>query len=471
MCINSEIIMAHKNLSTSSFRFLRFIEKNPEALKRSDFNILDGIEEVGKLQPWPIFINQHTKNKLKEAGVRVFNLIKGIPQRIFANNPYKMSSFYEIPADIVKMQLDGANDRHIEGLLARGDFILTAAGLRCLEFNVSANIGGMQVAYWEPMYANIPIISKFLKENRLNIQNKNLLSILIEHIFDKAVDRFPDETAKINIAMAIPGYREGVDRLMENDHLNRIYKNILQLKANHLQGKIIFCDYPLLDINDNYLFYKGKKIHALIEMYLGVVPPRILQVFKSGNVCLYNGPAAKLLSNKLNLALLSQYQDSDIFNPDEKEIIRTYIPWTRKLVPGDVTYKASKVKLEEFIFVNKEQLVIKPPLGISGANICIGKNTPEQQWEKMIKRAFREKNWVIQEYAKSYSYLFQKGEYGCAEHIATWGIFVFGSHFGGLWVRVLPTENKNGVINSIQGAEESVVLELEEQNGEEGGSL
>jgi hypothetical protein len=81
----------------------------------------------------------------------------------------------------------------------------------------------------------------------------------------------------------------------------------------------------------------------------------------------------------------------------------------------------------------------------------------------MVKRAFREKNWLVQEYVKSYSYLYQEGEYGCAEHIAAWGVFVFGSRFGGLWIRVLPAENKKGVINSGQGAEESVVLEIEEQ--------
>ncbi|UCH92325.1 MAG: hypothetical protein JSV88_18790, partial [Candidatus Aminicenantes bacterium] len=227
------------------------------------------------------------------------------------------------------------------------------------------------------------------------------------------------------------------------------------------KGEVIFCDYRHLNTADECLFYKNKRIHVLMEMYHGVLPEEILKVFKSGNICLYNGPVTKLMSSKLNLALLSQHEDSDIFSLEEREVIKKYIPWTRKTMIGEVTYGTDKVKLEEFVFSNKERLVLKPCMGISGVGIHAGKNTPGDQWKKVVNKAFKEKNWLIQEYVQSCSYLFQRGDNGCCEHIAVWGLFVFGSRYGGAWVRVLPADNKYGIINSIQGAEESVAIEVE----------
>lgn len=464
MKFTNETKSTHEKLSKASARFLEFVERNPGAIKRSGFDLLEGKDEVGKLQSWPTFIDRFTKNQMEKAAKSVFNLFKLIPKRIFANDPYRVSGFYEIPVDIARMQLDGANDGHIDNLLARGDFIYSPAGFKCLEYNVSAMVGGMQVAYWEPMYAGIPVISKFLQENRLKIRNKNLLAVLLEHLLDNAVKKFSNNSSEINIALAIPKYGESLDKSTENKYLNQIYMNILtgKYKSKCGKGEVIFCDYPHLDTADECLFYKGKRIHVLVEMYHGVVPGEIWQVFKKGNLSIYNGPITKLMSSKLNLALLSQHENSDIFSPREREAIKKYIPWTRKTIAGEVNYGTDKVKLEEFVFANKERLVLKPCMGISGAGIHIGKNTPAEQWKKIVDQVFKEKNWVVQEYVESFSFVYQRGETGCAQHIVAWGLFVFGSHYGGAWARVLPTENKYGVVNSIQGAEESVILEVEE---------
>ena len=59
-------------------------------------------------------------------------------------------------------------------------------------------------------------------------------------------------------------------------------------------------------------------------------------------------------------------------------------------------------------------------------------------------------------------YLYQVGEQGCAPHHAVWGLFVFGSRYNGGFVRMLPEKGNQGVINSHQGAEESIILEVEE---------
>ncbi|MCP5049879.1 MAG: hypothetical protein GY940_22110 [bacterium] len=461
MKIEDHIRTSHKQLAATGDRFIEFIQKNPEMLDRSGFRVLEGKDAVGILQPWPAFINQQTRSRMAEASTSVFQLIKSIPKRIFNNDPDKISRYFETPVSIVKMQMEGADEEHLENLLARGDFIFSPSGMKCLEYNVSANIGGFQVSFWEPMYANIPIIAKFLNQYHIKPANQNVLALLAGHFLRRAVNKFSGRDSEINIAMVIPKYIEGV-MVAENKYMDRIHKQLLEVHYN-MKGNVIFCDWQHLKRSGDTLFFRDKRIHIVMEMYHGLLPDDIHTLYKQGNICLYNGPVTKLLSNKLTLAALSEYEDSERFSPKERETIKKYIPWTRKVVPGEVSYGTDRVKLEEFIFSNREKLVIKPPLGNSGEGISIGKNTPLRQWETVINAAFKEGGWLIQEYIESDSYLYQTGTEGCAEHIAAWGLFVFGSTYSGGWVRVLPKENKNGVINAIQGAEESVVLEINEE--------
>ena len=460
MKITNDIRIAHENLSNSSIRFLKFVENNTDALKASSFNkLLDWNDNLHVLHPWPSFINQHIKNKMKEASIRIFNLIKSIPKRMFANDPYKINQFFEIPVDIIKFQLDGTNEKHIENLLARGDFILSPTGLKCLEYNVSANLGGWELPIWESLYLKTPAISKFLKEYGLKITNKNLLATLFDHLITVALDKSFNHDTEINIALGMPIKPGGNYDEMEL-YMNNLYKKNLQLRNNKLKGKIILCDLNHLDLIDDFIFHKDLKIHSIIEMHHGLITTEISHAFKLGNVCLYNGPITGLLSNKLNLALLSEYEDSDIFSIEEREAIKKYIPWTRKIASYETSYGTSKVKLENFILSNKQKLVIKPSQGSGGKGIYIGRYASQKKWEELVKTAVKMKNILVQEYIEPSPYLYQSGENGCAVHDAVWGFFILGSRYGGGWVRVLPKEKSNGVINCHQGATVSVIFEF-----------
>jgi hypothetical protein len=168
------------------------------------------------------------------------------------------------------------------------------------------------------------------------------------------------------------------------------------------------------------------------------------------------------MSNKLNIALMSENQDSDIFTLEERETIKKYIPWTRKVKYGQTTYNNQKIKLEDFILSNREQLVLKPGAGLGGVDVHLGYNTPENQWQQVVERAFRERDWVVQERIDSYPFLYQYGKGGYAEHNVNWGAFLFGTRYGGSWLRILPKADPEGVINVTQGAEVGVLFEVDE---------
>ena len=75
-----------------------------------------------------------------------------------------------------------------------------------------------------------------------------------------------------------------------------------------------------------------------------------MEAVKKGNLVLCNGPVARIVSNKLNLALLSEHQDTDMFTLEERETIKKHIPWTRKIVDVD----------SAFLLDRREHLVLNP---------------------------------------------------------------------------------------------------------------
>ena len=460
MEIKKEIYAAHKGLSTCSSEFLEFAKNNPDALKRSNFNsiLLDEQFKEKPIQPWPAFVNKKTREEMEKAAVKVCKLIKRIPERIFASDFFKISDYYEIPIERVELLFYGIQDEDIEHLLARGDFIFSSNGLKCVEFNVDSNLGGWELDLLESLYINNPIIAAFLKKNGVRIRKNTFFPLFLEFLVNRALNKFSNRMERLNLALVLPEYRE----VNAQSYLTGLYRNLLKQKRDGLMGNIIICLFDDLNVVDDCVFYKDEKIHIVVEMTDGIVPFMILHAAKSGNILLYNGPISKIMSNKLNLALLSEHEHSYIFSLEERELIKKYIPWTRKIIPTNTTYRNQEIPLIEFIRSNKDEFVIKPAGGYSGEEVHLGANVSEMEWDILIKRAVEEKSWVVQEYIESLSYLHQADEHGCVEHQAVWGFFVFGSQYAGGTVRILPGKGKKSVINVGQGAEKSIIIEVEE---------
>lgn len=462
MEIKKETSEMYRNLSPVNLNFLEFVARNPGCLEHANFNSLELNDDLFKLQPWPTFIGSKTKDVFQEAGIKLFDLIKGIPKRIFNNDAQKMGAYYGIPAKDVKNQLEGVGDAALDSLVGRGDFILSSTGPKCLEYNVAASMGGWQIPIWEYMYLNHPIIGRFLKESGVNVKNENLLHLFLEHAVQSTLSNIPGCDMEINIAFIM----EGSDDKLKGAtgiYLDTLLKEFLQRRGDGLTGNVFVCDFPHLEFDDNILYFKEYRIHTLVEMYLGYVSDEVMETFLAGNVCLIDGPASYLLSAKLNLALLSDYSSNNVFNGEEKRIIDAYVPWTRRITPGSTTYGEKKIDdLERFMRFNRETLVIKPSVGLGGRGICVGAKSSEKEWEEAISIALKGGNWLVQELVESSPGLYQVGETGYELHDMVWGFFVFGSRYCGAWNRVMPRKGSKGIINCHQGATVSVVLEVDE---------
>lgn len=491
MELTEEILTAHRALSACDAGFIEYVVKESENLRRSNYSSFDEFtDEITTIQPWPVFINKHRRDEMKEATIELFNLIKSIPQRFFNGDAHKISEYYEIPSDIVDIQLVGARDVHLRNLLARGDFILSPSGLHCLEYNVGANLGGWEIPLWEQVFLGTPIISRFLKMNNVKILNQNLIHVFCSHLVNSGLEKFSEATDELNSLLVIPGSSKNDKGNPLELYMNNVYKFLLKKKNGWLKGELFFNDYENVVVKNGFVYFHEKRIHNLVEKYNGFGPREILDVYRAGHLMLYNGPIRYLLCNKLNIALLSENQDSNIFDPEERRIIKKYIPWTRQVVDNETTYNDRKIRLKDFMIENRERLVLKPAQGYAGYNILIGRYTPEEKWRERLESILDQEGmwkneridfnmndeewkqlyentisvnrWVVQEYKESYPFLFQVGEYGCSEHNLVWGFLVWGSNYSGGWLRLLPKVHDRGIINTHQGAEASVIFEVDE---------
>lgn len=466
--INQEILQAQHQLSRVNTDFLEFVQKTPGALNRSSYSdIINFPVGPQNKQPWPTFINRQVKKQLQEASVGVFNLIRKIPARIFDNNPQKISAYFGYPAELIYLQLEGAKGGHLDNLIGRGDFIFSAAGLKCCEYNISAGTSPER-SLLEAAYLHNPIIAAFLHKYQLKTYNKNLFVALSGHLYASARKKFPrTQHPEINIAVALPGYkkRNENEKNTAEEYFKRAYQEVLKQHQIPGSGTVIFADFPDLKVDKNCIYHDSKRIHILMELYHGQVPIKVYNAALSGNALIYNGPITILLSNKLNLALLSAHEDSEIFTPEERKIIKAYIPWTRRIVPGKVTFAGKIFDWEDFLHFHRMKLVIKPVRQLGGIGVAVGKYTPPDQWEVTVKQALRDEthNWIVQEYMETLPHVYQYGEQGYIEHEVVWGLFVFGRGYAGGFLRIIPkTDNIKGVINASQGAQETVFFEVDE---------
>ncbi|HLP62438.1 MAG TPA: hypothetical protein VK186_26605, partial [Candidatus Deferrimicrobium sp.] len=349
---------AAAKLSRVNLDFLEFAQKNPACLDHSNFKLLELKDELFVLQPWPTFVNKANRNHFEAISLRMWDLAKSIPRRVFNNDLEKMSRFYEVPLSTIAYQMGGVDDGHLESLTGRIDFILSSSGLKCLECNFSASLGGWQVPIWEALYLNTPIIARFFKEKGITSANENLILHFLEHVVHSTPGDIFQKGGKLHLAIVGEGFVDG--KISVQSYLNTLYKNILRQRDSALKGRVHMCDYKNLQIVDGFIFHKGEKIHTLVELHRGFVPDEILDVFKTGNIHLINGPVSRVLANKLNLALLSDHENMNVFDPEEKEFIDRYIPWTRKIMPGKTCFAGKIIDLPDFIRSNRQKLVLKP---------------------------------------------------------------------------------------------------------------
>jgi hypothetical protein len=440
----------HARLSEVDVRFRELARHDPELL-RGDAG--DASREAALLrsprQPWPLFISKERAGELADAAVAVSQLIRSLPERIFHHDAARMAAFYGRDEAFLRMALQPPNA--IAEALSRGDFIDSPAGFQCLELNVGGNLGGLDNCLVARLALATPAIRRFVAALGTPVRHRDTFRLLTRYVIYQAL-RSGLSNGEVNAALVLSApapARAALAAFFVHE-----YEAVLAEIGPPLRGQLFICGSEGMTIERGALHRFGTRLHAVVEGDTGRLDPMILRCFKAGTLHLYNGPTSGILSDKRNLALLSEGLESDAFTAGEKAAIERHVPWTRRLVSGSGSLEGP----ERQALARREGLVLKKAWSYGGGDVLLGRETAPEAWGQAVAKALREGDWILQELVESRPYLFQHGD-GCRVHRVAWGPYVFGSEYAGMFVRA-QAEAEGGVINATHGATSAPLFEV-----------
>lgn len=460
-----DIKTAHLELSQSDWDYRELALANPEYRRRTNFPRLTEPPpnlDFASLQLWPTFIRRHKLEELISLSLGVSKLVRGVLDQAFKGDPDAISRYYGLSKPAMTRVLL-SQPRGIDEAMARGDFVLTANGFKCIEFNLMANLGGWETSLIADMHLQTPMTARFIAEKKLAVRYTDTLELLFRHILEDARSLFPDDSKPLNIAFGMQPQGGLTPQEAFADFkavLAEAHRKACEATESSPEGQIFLC-YPeqfQLD-RAGHLILGEERIHAVVAVYTAN-PPNVFRSFKSLKIKLYNGPACSLVNDKRVIAMLSMLAETELVNTEERKLIAKTIPWTRTLdVPPALQGVYAALTADELL-ARQDELVIKAANSLGGEGVFIGRFTSPQDWSAVVDKALGSSQWVIQEYLQSVPLLYQNGENECSPHNAVWGPFVFGQTYGGMILRVQPQADRTPVNLSLT-ATEGMIFEID----------
>ncbi|CAA9306767.1 MAG: Transcriptional regulator, GntR family domain / Aspartate aminotransferase [uncultured Gemmatimonadetes bacterium] len=468
----------HMRWARANGDYLEFVAGHPEYQTRDGFPTLRQEDWMRKyrIQPWPLFADAERRRELEGVALGVDGVMRGAIERfLLGSRPAEVAAFYAADnahpgADwetfapdeyLVEMLLEEPNG--IRSAPSRADYIEDRGGLKLLEYNAGGFLGGIQADVVGERCAAAGPNARFLAERGLTATPPGTLRAMFRHVVEDTARMGAWEGGELNVAMMVHPHAPEQVAAHSPELYAREYRSALDEGGIASPGRVLICGPGDLVEEGGGLTVHGHRVHALMEHHDGTGDARVaFRCFKRGRLNLFTGPVGLLMCDKRNLALVSANGDSADFTAAEREIIRRHVPWTRRVLPGATTFRGRPFRLPEDLPAWRGELVLKKGSSASGRHVHVGRFRTPDEWNRAIARALVERDWVVQEYLETVPYCFHDAAGGPGRHDLVWGLFVFGRHYGGAFLRMQATSAGTGRVNTGQGAEVGVLLDLAE---------
>ena len=205
------------------------------------------------------------------------------------------------------------------------------------------------------------------------------------------------------------------------------------------------------------ILYKRVVIHEFLERCDEHHP--LALAYGDGRICMANSFRTKIAHKKAGFAVLSDPQYADLFDPEEIEIFRQHIPWTRRLVKGIVTFHGAEYDLIPLVHRERNRLVLKPNDDYGGHGVFLGWETAPDVWERAIASAL-ERPYVVQERIpmKKFSMPTFTDQVRMEEMFVDFNPFLFNNEPEGALIRL----SSSSLLNVTSGGGQTALLVLED---------
>lgn len=336
---------------------------------------------------------------------------------------------------------------------SRLDTFLNEDGFAFLEYNGENPAGIGDQSSLQSLFSRVPAVREFLSRQAHHFpQPKVSLVNSIESVYRE----FGGQKAAPNIAIVDWA---GVDTRAE-----------FTLLADYFQSRgynTNICDPRELEYHNGVLragsfeidiFFKRVIIHEFLEHF--DEEHAVYRALSDGSVCMVNAFRSKLPHKKASFAVLTDERFAGLFTPEQLEVIRRHVPWTRVVREGKTGYGGETIDLIGNIRSKRERFVLKPNDDYGGHGITFGWECTESEWDDALQNALTEK-YVVQERVRV-----TKAEMPVFDGQSAWieslnvdfDPFLFGENVEGGMVRL----GKGSLVNISSGGNETALAILED---------
>ncbi len=125
----------------------------------------------------------------------------------------------------------------------------------------------------------------------------------------------------------------------------------------------------------------------------------LVDAYRARAVCVANTFRCKIPHKKAFFAVLTDPAWAHLFNPEERALAATHVPWTRLVAEGRTSaHDGQPVDLLAHTRQSREMLVIKPNDEYGGSGVMLGWETEASAWDAAIAQAIAAPPgaWIVQ---------------------------------------------------------------------------
>lgn len=335
---------------------------------------------------------------------------------------------------------------------SRLDAYLTLQGFQFLEYNAETPAGVGDQMQLEKMLFTLPFLKSFLAANEhwLPKPHEALLGSLLETYREWGGEEEKPQIAIIDWE-GVPTSAEF--RVLQDYFVRSGYPSVIADPHDlEYHGDRLSINGFRIDI-----LYKRVIIHEFLSKFDRGHP--LVRAYKEERVCMANSFRPKLVHKKSSFAVLSDPAYNYLFKPNELDVIRKHIPWTRYVRPSRTSFHNIEYDLEALLRKEREQFVLKPNDDYGGHGVFLGWEMDAQEWEQAISIA-RQKPYVVQERVRLEKITIPafSDRVSLNEMFVDFNPFLFQNKVEGALIRL----SASSLLNVTSGGGQTALLVLEE---------
>jgi len=404
---------------------------------------------------WPLIVSRGQVAEFERFSAGLAPLLYKALRLMFPADAESFAAYLQAPALLHALLAQG--DPDLSQALMRHDMLYSGGALKLLEVNAGSTIGGWQVSWLEPDFR--AALQRHGGTARWELQHRPVLDGLFGAVLAAMACQPQMQGTALFYLETGPGQSD------LHGHYGAIYGSVLP----HLlpqRALRFFSDFNELEYAaDGSLRHRGQAVDAiLLATPEGQEVPhahmmRLAAAQMSGKLVMPDSPLYTLLGNKSLLALLHEPALQPLLDQSERDFVQRHIPFTARMVAGQVTWQGQRHALGELLLAERERFVVKKSHSLQGRDVHVGRCCTTDEWRAVVQRYLGVEDWLAQEFCPADLASGVDAQGVACDYAFIWGVFDAGQRYSGAFVRGMPAARGQGVINSATGATEFSVFE------------